>query len=132
MTDIFSKETRSSVMRGIKSKGNKSTELKLIEIFKQRGIKGWRRNYHVIGKPDFVFLNKKIAVFADGCFWHGHNCRNLTPRQNEEFWRLKVERNRQRDIKITSIFEVRGWTVFRFWECQIKKEDIDLCGLQDK
>jgi len=119
-------------MRGIKSKGNKSTELKLIEIFKQRGIKGWRRNYHVIGKPDFVFLNKKIAVFADGCFWHGHNCRNLTPRQNEEFWRLKVERNRQRDIKITSIFEVRGWTVFRFWECQIKKEDIDLCGLQDK
>ncbi|MEG1925646.1 MAG: hypothetical protein RR415_07850 [Ruthenibacterium sp.] len=63
-------------MSKVRSKSNKSTELWLIEIFGEQGIKGWQRNYPVKGHPDFVFQKKRIAVFVDGCFWHGHDCRN--------------------------------------------------------
>lgn len=129
MSDTFSQEKRSSIMRTVKSKGNLSTEQLLITIFKQHRITGWRRNYSVIGKPDFVLLDKKIAIFADGCFWHGHNCRNITPKQNAEYWEKKLERNMQRDRKITLRFEKRGWKVFRFWECDISTCFIDLTPL---
>lgn len=121
MTDIFSKEKRSAIMRSIKSVGNASTELKLINIFRIHSIKGWRRNYAVIGKPDFVFPRRKIAVFVDGCFWHGHHCRNTTPKQNRMYWLAKIGRNRSRDQEITKIFEIRGWKVIRIWECELRK-----------
>lgn len=107
-------------MRQIKSKKNKSTEIRLIEIFLENGITGWKRNYPVKGHPDFVFLKRKIAVFVDGCFWHGHDCRNTRPEENKEFWRKKRERNIKRDQEITERFEKRGWTVIRIWECQLK------------
>lgn len=126
MTDTFSKIERSAIMRKIKQNGNKTTEQKLIEIFKQKNIKGWRRHYKVKGKPDFVFLNSKIAVFADGCFWHGHHCRNIIPKQNAEYWNKKRQRNIDRDKRVNKLFEKRGWTVLRFWECQIKTGEIDL------
>lgn len=129
MADTFSKEERSRVMQKVKSRGNKSTEQKLIEIFKQNSITGWRRNHPVMGKPDFVFLEKKIAVFADGCFWHGHPCRNITPKQNKAYWDKKRQRNIQRDRAVTSYFEERGWKVLRFWECDIKRGNIDLTSL---
>lgn len=129
MSDTFSKEERSAIMQKVKSKGNKSTEQRLIEIFKQHGIKGWRRNYTVIGKPDFVFLNSKVVIFADGCFWHGHHCRNITPKQNQSYWDKKRERNTQRDKDVTANFENRGWRVLRYWECDIKRSDIDLTPL---
>ena len=89
MADIFDAGKRSDVMRQIKSKKNKSTELRLIEIFKQNGITGWRRNYPVKGHPDFIFPKKKIAVFVDGCFWHGHDCRNTRPADHQEYWQKK-------------------------------------------
>jgi DNA mismatch endonuclease (patch repair protein) len=85
MPDVFDKETRSAVMRKVLGKGNKSTELRLITIFRELGIKGWRRNYKVKGRPDFVFPEKRISVFVDGCFWHGHGCRNIRPKENAEF-----------------------------------------------
>ena len=68
MTDVYDAEKRSLVMQRIKSKRNKSTELRLIAIFKQNGITGWRRNYQVKGHPDFAFLDQRVAVFVDGCF----------------------------------------------------------------
>jgi DNA mismatch endonuclease (patch repair protein) len=126
MADTFSKEERSAVMQKVKSKGNKSTEQKLVEIFKAKNITGWRRHYPVIGKPDFVFFKKKIAVFADGCFWHGHECRNITPKQNSDYWNNKRQHNTERDKTITQLFQQRGWTVLRFWECDIKSGNIDL------
>ncbi len=129
MADTFSKEERSAVMQKVKSKGNKSTEQKLIEIFKANGITGWRRHYSVVGKPDFVFIKKKVAVFADGCFWHGHHCRNTVPKQNPEYWNKKRERNILRDKKINLLFENRGWTVLRLWECDIKSGNINLTQL---
>ena len=123
MSDVFDKAMRSAVMSKVRSKGNKSTELRLIEVFNERGIKGWRRNYPVKGHPDFVFPKKRIAVFVDGCFWHGHDCRNTRPKQNEDFWSTKRERNMARDTATTEMFEKRGWTVLRIWECELKKKN---------
>ena len=113
-------------MRKVKGKGNKSTEQRLIEIFIEKGIKGWRRHYAVIGKPDVVFPKQKVAVFADGCFWHGHHCRNITPKQNATYWNSKRQRNIDRDKIVTQLFQKRGWTVLRFWECDIKIGNKDL------
>ena len=116
-------------MASVKSKENISTERALVKIFNDNEIKGWRRNYSVIGKPDFVFLKKRIAVFADGCFWHGHNCRNLKPKNNSNYWAQKIIKNKNRDNYITNLFKKRGWTVIRYWECEIKQRKIDLSML---
>lgn len=126
MADVFDEKKRSEIMSKVRSKNNKSTELKLIQIFKEKDIKGWKRNYPVKGHPDFVFLDKKIAVFVDGCFWHGHDCRNTRPSDNADYWRKKRERNMKHDKEITELFERRGWTVIRIWECELKKKKRDL------
>lgn len=123
MADVFDKEKRSEIMSVIRSKGNKSTELKLIEVFKKNGIIGWRRNYKVKGHPDFIFPRKKIAIFVDGCFWHGHDCRNTRPFDNSEYWQKKRERNIKHDKEMTALFESRGWTVIRIWECELKRKN---------
>lgn len=77
LSDIFDKSNRLEIMRKVKGRGNKSTEMRLIQIFLDNRITGWRHNYSVKEHPDFVFLNKKVAIFVDGCFWHGHDCRNF-------------------------------------------------------
>ena len=123
MADIYSKSKRTEIMRRIKSSGNKSTELKLINYFNERCITGWRRKYNVKGHPDFVFLKQHIAIFVDGCFWHGHNCRNLKPSQNAEYWNIKQQRNIEHDQLITKKFEERGWLVIRIWECELLKKN---------
>lgn len=120
MSDVFDSEKRSEVMRKVRSKGNKSTELKLIALFKENGITGWRRNYRVKGHPDFVFLDKRIAVFVDGCFWHGHDCRNTKPENNKAYWQKKRAANMKHDHEVTALFEARGWRVLRIWECELK------------
>lgn len=122
MADVFDKSKRSEIMKKVRSKKNKSTELKLIEIFKENDIHGWRRNYKVKGHPDFVFLDKRIAIFVDGCFWHGHDCRNTRPKDNEDYWARKRERNIKHDKEITEYFEKRGWIVIRIWECELSKK----------
>lgn len=126
MPDIYDKNTRSNVMRSVKSSKNKSTELKLISIFKKYSIKGWRRNYKIFGKPDFVFLNKKIAIFTDGCFWHGHNCRNTKPKNNFEYWSRKIKRNKERDLEVSKHLKKLGWSVIRIWECELNIKKIDI------
>ena len=126
MADVFSKEDRSGIMRKVKSSGNKSTEIKLIQFFKSHHITGWRRNYKVKGHPDFVFLDRHIAIFVDGCFWHGHDCRNTRPADNTEYWEKKRRRNIEHDRAVTAMFEQRGWTVIRIWECELKKKNADL------
>ena len=126
MADVFDNKKRSEIMSKVRSKNNKSTELKLIEVFKEIGSVGWKRNYPVKGHPDFVFLDKKIAIFVDGCFWHGHDCRNTRPSDNADYWTKKRERNMKHDKEITELFERRGWTVIRIWECELKKKNRDL------
>lgn len=123
MSDTFDKTERSEIMRKVKAHGNKSTELRLIALFQKNGITGWRRNYSVKGHPDFIFLDKRVAVFVDGCFWHGHDCRNTRPENNKDYWQKKRERNIRHDKEITALFVTRGWTVLRIWECELKKKN---------
>ena len=85
MADVFTKEQRSNVMRQVKGSRNKSTELKLIAFFKANHIKGWRRKFKLFGKPDFTFPKFKTVIFVDGCFWHGHDCRNTRPKDNADY-----------------------------------------------
>lgn len=123
MSDIFDQKDRSEIMRKVKARGNKSTELRLIQIFQKNEITGWRRNYRVKGHPDFVFLNKKIAIFVYGCFWHGHDCRNTRPEDNRDYWQKKRERNIRHDKEITALFVSRRWTAMRIWECELNKKN---------
>lgn len=124
MADVFSKEQRSQIMRQVKRNFNKSTELRLIRFFKTHFITGWRRNYKIYGKPDFVFPKRRLAVFVDGCFWHGHNCRNTKPQDNKSYWDNKVKKNIERDISVSNILESKGWKVLRIWECQLKDTEL--------
>jgi DNA mismatch endonuclease (patch repair protein) len=124
MADVFTKEQRSHIMRQVKSSCNKSTELKLIVFLKANKITGWRRNYHIFGKPDFVFPATKVAVFVDGCFWHGHDCRNTKPKDNTNYWTKKFERNKKRDEEVVKTLNKKGWTVIRLWECELKSDQL--------
>lgn len=114
------------MMRAIKSKNTKTTEVKMMAIFKELHIKGWRRMYPLVGKPDFVFPKKRIVVFVDGCFWHGHDCRNVTPSDNADFWNAKRAYNKQHDETITKTLEEKNWTVIRIWECELKKKNREI------
>lgn len=130
MADVFSREKRSQIMQSVKSSGNKSTEEKLIRYFNENHITGWRRHYKVKGHPDFVFLDKRIAVFVDGCFWHGHDCRNTRPAENVDYWNKKRQKNIEHDAAVTASFQKRGWIVIRIWECELKKKNRE--KLQEK
>lgn len=123
MSDVFIKDDRSRIMQQVKSSGNKSTELKLIQYFKENHITGWKRHYKVKGHPDFIFPKQKIAIFVDGCFWHGHDCRNTRPSDNKEYWEKKRQRNIKHDKEVTALFEARGWQVIRIWECEFKRKN---------
>jgi len=123
MPDCFDIQKRSFVMGRIKSKGNKSTELALISAFKEFGITGWRRGSKMAGKPDFVLPRLKIAVFADGCFWHGHKCQRSKPKTHEEYWLPKIARNKERDREVSKLLKSKGWRVIRIWECELKKKN---------
>ncbi|WP_268767888.1 very short patch repair endonuclease [Leptospira santarosai] len=122
--DVFSKQKRSDIMSKIRGKNNLSTEIALIKLFKEYRIIGWRRNFQLFGRPDLVFPALRIAIFTDGCFWHGHNCRNITPKTNKQFWQKKIADNKKRDKQTARKLRSLGWSVHRIWECQIKKRKI--------
>lgn len=124
MTDCFLPSMRSKVMKAVHSNSNKSTELSLINIFRSNSFTGWRRHYKILGNPDFVFPKRRIVVFADGCFWHGHNCRNTKPKQHADYWAKKFLKNSARDKIITKALREAGWHVFRIWECEIKQNKL--------
>jgi len=119
--DKYDKATRSRMMAAVRSKGNRSTELRLAELLRQHGPSGWRRHYPVCGTPDFCWPKSRVALFVDGCFWHGcPRCRRA-PKSNQKFWNAKVAENRRRDKKVTRSLRDQGWSVIRVWECQIGK-----------
>jgi DNA mismatch endonuclease (patch repair protein) len=111
-------------MSRVRSSGNDATELRLIRIFRLFGIKGWRRNAAVFGKPDFVFPIQRVAVFVDGCFWHSCPRHGSIPAANRIFWSLKLKRNRERDIIVRRQLKNTGWTVLRIWQHELKKPDL--------
>jgi DNA mismatch endonuclease (patch repair protein) len=121
MADFLSKKQRSALMSSIKGKGNKDTELALIKLFREHRLTGWRRNQKIFGKPDFLFRCNRLAVFVDGCFWHGcHRCYRR-PRSNRKFWDAKIARNRKRDREVSRELRRIGWRVVRVWEHALAK-----------
>ena len=117
---------RSKAMGAVRGRGNKTTELQLRLALVRAGIKGWRMHPSgVQGKPDVYFPRSKVAIFADGCFWHGCEKCGHFPRKNPSFWRAKIERNRARDGKTTAELETQGVRVLRFWEHELQE---DLAG----
>jgi DNA mismatch endonuclease (patch repair protein) len=136
MTDIFSKSKRSEVMARIRSRGNEATELSFAKLLRAQGITGWRRHLAIKlpsdggpeGKsrqvrPDFVFKDRRVAVFIDGCFWHGCPLHGTKPAGNAEFWRAKLTSNRARDRFVTKALRRQQWMVLRFWEHQLRQGD---------
>jgi DNA mismatch endonuclease (patch repair protein) len=108
-------------MAAVKSRGNQTTEKKLLVLLRKHRLKGWRRHFPIQGTPDFCWPKQKIAIFVDGCFWHGcPSCYKL-PKSNVAFWTKKIERNRRHDRKITSRLRRNGWRVLRVWECRLSK-----------
>jgi len=119
MPDVFTQAKRSEVMARVRSRGNQTTELALVKIFRRHGITGWRRKHAAFGRPDFVFLKGRVAVFVDGCFWHACPRHGTSPRGNREFWRRKLFRNRTRDLLVTRTLRRQGWRVLRLWEHEL-------------
>lgn len=119
--DTFSAKKRSWIMAQVKSTGNKSTEKNFIAVLRESKLLGWRRNYPIFGKPDFVFPRAKVAVFVDGCFWHGHPRKCRMPQSNREYWLEKIDRNIVRDKLVTRTLKDKGWKVIRIWEDMILK-----------
>jgi len=107
-------------MAAVRSKGNRETELKLAGILRAHGIKGWRRHQPVPGKPDFVFRKARIAVFVDGCFWHGCRWHCRIPQTNRAYWQRKIAKNTRRDLATTRGLRRAGWRVLRVWEHSLK------------
>ena len=114
----------------IRGKGNAATELRLVKLFKDQDITGWRRHVSLrfnvkasafTVKPDFIFRELKLAVFVDGEFWHGHPTRANIPKNNRAFWVKKIDGNKARDRLVNNTLRRHGWTVIRIWQCEISK-----------
>ena len=124
MTDVFSPEKRSAVMRRVKGKDT-SPELAVRGILRAAGI-GYRLGgCGLPGRPDLVMKGRRIALFVHGCFWHGHDCPRgaRQPRSNADYWIAKIDRNRARDDRVTAELQAQGWRVLTLWECEQKAPD---------
>lgn len=119
--DTVNPKERSRIMARVKGQGNKSTELKLIKFFKEYNIKGWKRKYPLTGNPDFVLSKYRLAIFVDGCFWHGCKDHCRIPESNRQYWVSKIDKNIKRDKKINKELKGKKWTVIRIWEHELKK-----------
>jgi DNA mismatch endonuclease (patch repair protein) len=86
----------------------------MVQLLKSNDIHGWRRHQRLIGNPDFIFRDKKVAVFIDGCFWHGCPRCYSEPKSNVEYWSGKIKRNRARGREVNRELQQLGWTVLRF------------------
>ena len=113
-------------MSRIRGKGNKETEETLLRVLKRHKIAGWRRHLLLQGKPDFAFPGYKVAVFVDGCFWHGCPKCYTRPKTNRAFWDLKREENMARDRRVARQLRRQGWKVIRIWQHSLQKSP-DVC-----
>ena len=120
MTDILTSEQRKFNMSRIKGK-NTGPELKLRKLLYANGIRGYRIHYDLPGKPDIVFVKKKIAVFIDGCFWHKCPVCFQEPETRKEFWTKKIHSNIERDKKVNEQLREDDWTIIRIWEHDVRK-----------
>ena len=122
--DNKSAEQRRENMSHIRSTNTKPEEIVRNHLF-SKGFRYRKNDKRYPGKPDIVLPKYRTLVYVNGCFWHGHNCRNTTPKQNCEYWQQKISRNKIHDAEITTHFLNRGWKVLRIWECELKKSNRD-------
>ena len=120
--DRITSGSRSRNMSRIKSKNTKP-EIKLRRLLYSLGFR-YRIHYNLPGKPDVVFIKKKIAIFVNGCFWHGHEgCKEShIPKTHSKFWENKILKNKDRDIKNIGNLKKGGWSALTFWECDLEKD----------
>lgn len=121
MADVLTKKQRSFNMSMIKGK-NTQPEIILRRIISAAGLRGYRLNYKLPGKPDIVFTKRKIAIFIDGCFWHKCSRCFIKPRTNAKFWNKKIDSNVQRDKVVSTELKSKGWKVLRIWEHELRNE----------
>lgn len=129
---LFSNVTplRSQIMSAIRSRGNKSTEMVLRMALVRAKMGGWIMHPKgVPGKPDFFFAANNLAVFVDGCFWHGCNRCGHIPKTNRPYWKAKIARNRLQHRKVAKQLRAQGTTIVRFWEHQLS-QDVNRCILK--
>jgi len=123
MTDNLSPENRKKTMRAVKGKDTR-LERRLFSMLARMGFRGWKRNSaQVFGKPDVIFPDERVAIFVDGCFWHGcPHCKRKLPRTNRTYWERKIERN----VKLARAHNRRlrkaDWTVIRIWEHEMSSK----------
>lgn len=112
---------RSKVMSSIRGKHNRSTEICLKMALVRAGVKGWQLHTKDLpGTPDFYFPNPKLAVFVDGCFWHGCPKCGHIPKTRSKFWEAKIKRNKQRDRKKRAELRNMGISTLGIWEHELK------------
>jgi DNA mismatch endonuclease (patch repair protein) len=121
MTDVFTPQQRSAVMRKVKGKDT-APELKVRAALRRLHV-GYRlHRADLPGKPDVAMPGRKIALFVHGCFWHGHDCARgaRMPKANRPYWEAKIARNRARDAEHRTALEAKGWRAVTLWECELK------------
>jgi DNA mismatch endonuclease, patch repair protein len=118
--DTVPAHVRSRIMAAVKPLGNKTTEVLMGRLLWHAGVRGYRKHWPVAGKPDFAWPGLRVALFVDGCFWHGcRRCRRI-PSSNTTFWRARIEGNRARDRRVTRALRRDGWVIVRVWECRVR------------
>lgn len=119
MADIFNKKKRSEIMSRIRGK-HTGPELRLVTLLNEMGMRTERHKNTLPGSPDVVLSQKKVALFVNGCFWHGHkNCpRAALPVTNKTFWSSKIRKNMRRDTTVAKKLRAMGWHVVTFWTCK--------------
>lgn len=124
MTDVYSPEKRSAVMRRVKGRDT-TPELKVRKALTALGVRYRLNRKDLPGSPDVVMPGRKLALFVHGCFWHGHDCARgaRVPKANRDYWVAKVGRNRARDAAAEQALAARGWRVETLWECDLKDPD---------
>ena len=121
MADVHSPEIRSYNMSRIRGKDTKPEE-KVRKYLFSRGFRYRKNDARLPGKPDIVLPKYKTVVFVNGCFWHKHEgCRYFVwQKNNAEFWKSKIEKNVERDLRVQKELRSLGWKVLTVWECELK------------
>lgn len=123
MSDVFTPEQRSAVMRKVPGR-NSSAELNVRRLLRGLGV-GYRLHRKDLpGSPDIVMAGRRLAIFVHGCFWHGHDCRRgaRAPKANAGYWSAKIARNKERDTRVQAELAALGWRPVVVWECELKDE----------
>ncbi len=116
-------EARSAIMRAVKSTNTKP-EMKVRALAHRLGFRFRLHRKSLPGCPDLVFVARRKAIFVNGCFWHGHDCRRgaRMPKANAPYWRAKIAANRSRDARVRTELAAAGWDAMTVWECETRDE----------